>query len=288
MTSLILTADDFGASPEVNEAVERAHRQGVLTAASLMTAAPGASEAVQIARRNPRLGVGLHVVLVEGRPVLPPEQVSELVDAQGLFRTDMARAGATMFFVPAARRQLEAEITAQFEAFAATGLPLDHVNAHKHFHLHPTIAGLILKIGRRFGMRAARLPIEPAAVLALAEPGGAWRGEPVVDLWAGLARRRFRAAGITVPDQVFGLRWSGAVTPARLLGLVRHLPPGLSEIYLHPATGPYRGSAPGYAYAQELDALLDPQVIAAARRDGVALGAFADLVKPQLNREPVA
>ncbi len=287
MTALILTADDFGASPEVNAAVEQAHRDGVLTAASLMVAAPGATEAAQIARRNPRLGVGLHVVLVEGRPILPPGQVSELVGAAGMFRTDMARAGARMFFVPAARRQLEAEITAQFEAFAATGLPLDHVNAHKHFHLHPTIAGLILKIGARFGMKAARLPIEPVAALARAEPG-AWRGEPVVDLWAGLARRRFRAAGLTVPDQVFGLRWSGAVTPARLRALIPHLPPGLNEIYLHPATGPYPGSAPGYAYADELAALLDPEVIAATQQDGLILGAFTDFLSPQLNREPVA
>src|SRR5271155_3192167 len=153
---LVVTADDFGADVAVNEAVEIAHRQGVLTAASLMVGAPAAADAVARARALPSLAVGLHLALVEAKPVLPPEQVSHLVDGRGMFRENMAAAGATMFFNSAARRQLAAEIAAQFEAFAATGLTLDHVNAHKHFHLHPTIAGLILKIGASHGLRAAR------------------------------------------------------------------------------------------------------------------------------------
>lgn len=276
MKRLVITSDDFGADVAVNEAVESAHRDGVLTAASLMVAAPGAADAVERARRLPSLGVGLHVVLVEGRPALPPAQVPDLVDAAGMFRTDMVAAGLTLFFNPAARRQLEAEITAQFEAFAATGLPLDHVNAHKHFHLHPTIAGLILKIGRRFGMRAARLPLEPRAVLAQVEPAGAYPAQPVVDLWAGLARRRFRAAGILAPDHVFGLHWSGAVTKDRLAGLIAHLPEGLSEIYLHPATSEYPGSAPGYRYADEWAALIAPASVKAAQDETIRRGRFME------------
>ena len=189
----------------------------------------------------------------------------------------MARAGAAIFFLPRVRRQLAQEIEAQFAAFAATGLALDHVNAHKHFHLHPTIAGLILKIGRRYGLKAARLPIEPAGVLARIEPGGAGR-DWIIDPWARLARRRFRAAGVTVPDQVFGLRWSGAMTAKRLLGLIQNLPNGLSEIYLHPAgAAQYPGSAAGYGYEDELAALLDPAVADATREGGLRLGGFAEL-----------
>jgi len=275
---LVVTADDFGADVAVNEAVEIAYRQGVLTAASLMVGAPGAPDAVARARALPRLRVGLHLVLVEGRPVLPPAEVSMLVDARGRFREDMARAGATMFFSPKARRQLAAEISAQFAAFAATGLALDHVNAHKHFHLHPTIAGLILKIGARHGMRAARLPIEPRDVLARLEPDSPRPAALVVKVVTALARRRFARAGIRTPDQVFGLAWSGAMTARRLEGLIAALPPGLSEIYLHPATGAiFEGAAPGYGYADELAALIDPRVIAAAARPDLRLGGFADL-----------
>jgi len=221
----------------------------------------------------------LHLVLVEGRPLLPPGEVRHLINAAGEFRSDMAATGATMFFHPAARRELAAEIEAQFAAFGATGLALDHVNAHKHFHLHPTIAGLILEVGARYGLAAVRVPIEPLAPLMAAEPGARPHRDAVVDVWAALARARIRRAGMTVPDQVFGLRWSGAMTEARLAGLIRALPDGLSEIYLHPATrGGFEGSAPGYRYADELAALTSPTVALATVQSEVRRGGFADFI----------
>jgi len=271
---LVVTADDFGASHEVNEAVEQAHREGILTAASLMVAGDAAADAVARARTLPRLGVGLHVVLVDGRPILPPEQLPALVDGDGGFRTDMVRAGVTIFASPAARRQLHAEIEAQFAAFAATGLPLDHVNAHKHFHLHPTIAAAILTIGRSYGMKAIRAPIEPEAVLRQID--GTDVGAGIERIWAKLVRRRMRGAGVAVPDQVFGLAWSGAMTASRVQGLLQHLPDGLTEIYTHPATGLYAGSAPGYDYAGELAALTDGLAKALISREGITVGSFAD------------
>jgi hopanoid biosynthesis associated protein HpnK len=260
---LIVTADDFGAAREVNEAVEIAHTRGILTATSLMVAAPAAAEAVSLAKRLPSLRVGLHVVLVEGRPMLPPSQIPDLIDANGMFCTDMAASGAKMFFLSAVRRQLEHEIEAQFEAFRATGLALDHVNAHKHFHLHPTIASAILRIGRNYGMRALRVPREPGA-------------DRLVGVFASRLMNRVRREGIATPDRVYGLRWSGAMTKERLLAVLRDLPDGLSEIYLHPATGPYPGSAPVYRYAEELAALMDGEVVQAARDSGVRLGGFKD------------
>jgi hopanoid biosynthesis associated protein HpnK len=275
MKTLIVTADDFGASVAVNDAVERAHVDGILTAASLMVAGDAAPDAVARARRLPTLGVGLHLVLVEGRPALPPDQVSELVDATGHFRTDMVMSAVNMTFNPRARRQLTAEIEAQFAAFAATGLPLDHVNAHKHFHLHPVIASLVLKIGKRHGMIAARAPVEPRAIIAAIEPDRAPRRDPAA-LWAKLVRRRFVRAGIAVPDQVFGLAWSGAMDTGRMRGLIAALPDGVSEIYTHPAThDDWPGHAPGYRYADELAALLDARAL--VREQGITLARFADL-----------
>jgi len=273
---LIITADDFGAAIAVNDAVERAHRDGVLSAASLMVAGPAAADAVARAKAMPSLRVGLHLVLVEGRPVLPASAVPDLVDASGNFRTDMARSGAAMFFLPKVRAQLEREIEAQFAAFAATGLPLDHVNAHKHFHLHPTIAAAMLRIGKQHGMTGARVPLEPQAVLARIETH---RPSGTVALTAPFARRlrrRFLAGGIAVPDQVFGLAWSGAMTTHRLEGLLEQLPPGLTEIYMHPATGDYPGSAPGYAHRAELAALTDPRMTALIAARDIRLGGFCD------------
>jgi hopanoid biosynthesis associated protein HpnK len=270
MKSLIVTADDFGAAREVNDAVERAHKDGILTAASLMVAAPAAADAVARAKTMPRLGVGLHIVLAEGNSVLPPSQIPDLVDADGNFRPDMVWPSVKMFFLPPVRRQLAAEIEAQFAAFAATGLKLDHVDSHKHFHLHPTVLKLILKIGPRYGMKALRLPYEPIQVLRRIEPGA--RGAPMLSWWAQSFRRKL--AGLFTPDAMFGLAWSGAMTADRLAGLLAHLPEGSSEIYLHPATGPYAGSTPGYRYSAELVALTSRQVIDIASK--YRLGPFAD------------
>jgi hopanoid biosynthesis associated protein HpnK len=275
---LIVTADDFGAAEAVNVAVAQGHERGILTSASLMVAAPACADAVARAKQLPKLRVGLHLVLVEGAPMLPASALPDLV-RDGLFRTDMARMGADIFFRPRVRKQLAAEIEAQFEAFQRTGLVLDHVNTHKHYHLHPTIAGLMLRIGRRYGMAASRAPIEPRAILAAVEPSAALPASYLTEPWARIVRARYRGAGVAVADQVFGLAWSGAMTQDRVAGIVRNLPEGLSELYLHPATaGGFEGAADGYAYAGELAALLAPDTRAAIAERGARLGGFSDLI----------
>jgi hopanoid biosynthesis associated protein HpnK len=255
---LVVTADDFGAAKEVNDAVEIAHRDGILTAASLMVSAPAARDAIARAKTMPNLRVGLHLTLVDDRPTLPAADIPGLVDSDGMFRSDMARSGAAMFFLPRVRRQLAAEIEAQFKAFAATGLALDHVNTHKHFHLHPTIAALMFKIGKRYGMNAPRVPFET--------------NNP----FAQHLRRSYRAKGMRVADRVYGLKWSGAMTKEKLGPILDALPEGLSEIYMHPATGPYPGSAKGYRYSEEMAALTDLQIIEKIKSSGVVCGGFAD------------
>ncbi|MGY2050808.1 hopanoid biosynthesis-associated protein HpnK [Methylobacterium sp. JK268] len=274
---LVVTSDDFGLSPQVNEAVERAHREGILSAASLMVAAPAAADAVARARRLPSLRVGLHLVMVEAWPLLPAADLPDLVDGEGLLRRDMGGLGLDLAAKPRARRQLAAEIRAQFEAYRATGLPLDHVNAHKHFHVHPVIAGLVLRIGRDFGMRSLRVPREDRDTLRRAEPG--FRPGLALDTapWAALLGWRARRAGLAVPDRVLGLAWSGHMTPPRVAGLLRHLPDGLTELYTHPATaGGFPGEAEGYAYAEELAALTAPESRAALAESGAVLGGFSE------------
>jgi chitin disaccharide deacetylase len=274
---LIVTADDFGLAEPVNEAVEIAHTRGILTCASLMVAGRGVADAVRRARKLPDLKVGLHVVLVEGRPVLPPGVIPDLVGPDGRFRTDMAGAGFDMFFKAPVRRQLMAEVSAQFEAYAATGLPLDHATAHKHFHLHPSIAGAIITAGKRFGLKAVRVPVEPRATLRAAEPGARVNPAIVTGPWSHFVRQRFKKAGLFMPNWVFGLRWSGAMTAPRLEGILENLPGGISEIYLHPAThDDFEDAAPGYRYAEELAGLCAPEVVRAV--EGVRRGGFGDFV----------
>jgi hopanoid biosynthesis associated protein HpnK len=271
---LIVTADDFGLSEAVNEAVERAHRDGILTAASLMIAAPAAADAVRRARAMPSLAVGLHVVVVEGPAVLPRAAIPDLVDAEGQFPSDQFRLGLRYFALPRVRRQLAAEIRAQFAAFAATGLTLDHANAHKHMHLHPTVGRLVVEAGRAHGLRAVRVPAEPL-LPASGLP------ERALLAWTRLLRRRARRAGLAVNDHCFGLRWTGAMTAERLLGLIDTLPDGASEIYLHPAVRRDERLAtlmPDYAHEEELAALLDRRVRVALQARGVGvLEGFAAL-----------
>jgi chitin disaccharide deacetylase len=269
---LIITADDFGLHASVNIAVERAYREGVLSAASLMVAAPAADDAVERARASPGLRVGLHLVLADGRAVLPPQAIPDLVDTSGRFGSRMARDGARFFLLPQVRRQVAAEIRAQFAAFAATGLPLDHVNAHKHFHLHPTVLSLVIAVGRPFGLRAVRLPRE--AQLA-----------PWLRPWLWLLQRRLRAAGISHNDYMLGLRQSGRLDEAAMLAALGALAPrGLGEIYLHPALQrEVPGGGPGYRHADELAALVSPRVMQARdrlRAQGFRFGGFADLAGP--------
>jgi hopanoid biosynthesis associated protein HpnK len=276
LKQLIVTADDFGAAREVNEAVETAHRDGILSAASLMVGAPAAADAIARARRLRSLRVGLHIVLLAGRPLLPASAVARLVDSEGNFPSHPATLGVLLAGSREARRQLLAEMTAQFAAFSDTGLPLDHCNAHRHFHLHPVVGELIGTLGPRFGLRAVRVPLEPAGVLRRAEGRTVSASATLTLPFAMWLRRRLTRAGLVTPDHVFGLRWSGQMTRARLAALIQHLPVGLSEIYLHPATGAYPGSAPGYRYREELEGLVAPEVIAACRDPAVSLGGFGD------------
>jgi hopanoid biosynthesis associated protein HpnK len=261
----------------VNEAVELAHASGVLSAASLMVGGAAANDAVSRAKRFPSLRVGLHLVLVEGRPLLAPSRVPDLVGANGHFRTDMAALGAAIWLRADVRSQVAAEIAAQFEAFAATGLALDHVNAHKHFHLHPTIASMLMQIGPRFGMRAVRAPVEPRKLLASVEPASPPPMDLLARTWAGVLKKRLRRKGYTVADQVFGNGWSGAMTAERMTALVSDLPEGVTEIYTHPATrGGFDGAAAGYRYADELIALRSSAVAEALHASGATTGGYLD------------
>ena len=257
--------------------MELAHTNGILTAASLMVSGAAVEDAVARARRLPSLRVGLHLVLVDGPPVLPPERIPDLVDAQGRLRSDLVLAGAAIFLRPGVRRQLAAEIEAQFLAYRATGLPLDHVNAHHHFHLHPTICGQMLDIGQRYGMSAVRVPWEPPGLLTRIESGGGNGRERLAAPWTALLRRRVRRHRLTAPDHVFGLKWSGAMSEQRIAGILRHLPDGLTEIYSHPATtDSFAGAASGYRYRDELAALTAPDIKELVQATGARVGGFLD------------
>lgn len=283
MRKLILTGDDFGLAVAVNEAIEEAHRCGVLTTASLMISGAAARDAVERARRLPSLKVGLHLVLVNGRSVLPFEAIPDLVDERGEFCFDPVVAGINYFFRPRLRLQMEAEIRAQFRAFQETSLPLDHVNAHNHMHLHPTVLGLILKVGLEFDLRAMRLPYEPVMPSWKASRRGLvskLAGWVFLFPWIQLLKIRLRRAGVRCNDFVFGLTDSGRLHRDLLLQMLQHIPQGVTEIYCHPATRRCEEldrMMPRYDNEQEFKALISPAVREAIAASGFQRIAFSEL-----------
>jgi chitin disaccharide deacetylase len=244
-----------------------------------MVGGAAAADAVARAHRLPALRVGLHLNLTDGHPVLPEMEIPQLIREKGEFDRNMARAGFRFFAFPGVRRQLASEIRAQFAAFHATGLRIDHVNAHKHMHLHPSVAKLIIEIGRNYGIKAVRVPSEPVAVLRRAFPDERWR-TPLYRPWVDALRRRLRRSGLRTNDHFFGLAWSGEMVEKRILGLMPHLPDGVSEIYFHPAaerTPPLVAAMPSYRHLEELAALVSPLLRSRIADAGIRLVSYSDL-----------
>lgn len=284
MKRLIVTADDFGLSPSVNQAIEQAFTEGILTTASFMAGAEYAEDAVERALRNPGLKIGLHVVVTRGRSVLPAGEIPDLVDSSGNLPEPLFRSGVRYFFLPKIRNQLEREITAQFEAFKSYGLRLDHVNAHNHMHLHPTVFSLILKVGRRYGMQSVRIPYEPLLPFWRSGSGNLMH-RALMNLflgpWLWLQRTRLPRVSLNSNDFLFGMYDTGNMGVDRVKKLLPCIPEGVSEIYFHPARADLEGDRPlndPNACAMELETLLDGNIQNLLESLQIKRISFADIV----------
>ncbi len=286
---LILTADDFGSSSRANAAILTAHREGVLAAASLMVTGEAAAEAAALAREHPGLRVGLHLVLVDGRPALGPDRVPALVDRAGQFPASPVAAGLRYGLRPSARGQLAAEIAAQFDRFAATGLPLDHVSGHHHLHLHPAAWDLVIGEAERRGAAGVRVTRDDLRLALRWERRGllvrAAQAAPLAAL-ARRCRRRIalpeggeggarRRPPVRHVDRVYGVLQVGEMTEAYLLWLLAELPAANAEILFHP--GAERGALRNGGLDLETQALTSPAVRAAIAARGFRTGGYADL-----------
>ena len=268
---LIVNADDFGRSRSINEAVIRAHREGILTTASLMVNEPACDEAVKLAKENPRLGVGLHLTLLMGHSALPPGKIPGLVNARGEFSNSPVGAGMSCFFKRELREQLRAEIRAQFEKFLATGLPLDHVNGHLHLHLHPTIFKILMDDADKLGIRHFRLTRDCLSRRRKMSRGHCLYRISNAAIYEWLSRRArepLRQRGIKHAQITFGLLQNARVDEEYLLKLLPELPPGDSELYSHPSLGEFK---------HEFDALVSPRVKELVEKLGIELIRCQDL-----------
>ncbi len=243
MRRLIINADDFGLTAGVNRAIVEAHQHGVVSSATLMANGQAFEDAVGLARSTPRLGVGCHVVLVDGTSLLPPAQVNSLLDngsssarAPG-FREGILKFGALALLGRLAADEIEAEATAQIRKLQASGIAVTHLDSHKHTHLFPRVLRPLLKAARSCGVRAIRNPFERIQGSQLAASPSLWKRWAEVGVLRGLAkqfREAVQQAGISTPDGTLAIVATGALNERLLRMMVENLPEGTWELVCHP------------------------------------------------------
>lgn len=286
LKKLVINADDFGLSSGVNRAVEQAWQQGILTQASLMAGGDAFDEAIAIAERNPGLQVGLHLTLVQGRPVLPPDKVPGLVTANGCFPDNPVLMGMKLFFDPTIRMQLRNEIEAQILKVKQAGIPLTHIDGHLNIQMHPTVFSVLSELMQLHGITSFRITRERLLQNLRHDRtrlAGKLAERLIFGALASHAQPSLRYHDITTASEVKGVLNSGRMTEDYLLAITENLRPGLTEWYLHPGCLPdpeISRRMPDYHHEQELAALLSPRLRFRLQELGVTLTNYHGETKP--------
>jgi chitin disaccharide deacetylase len=287
MKQLILNADDFGYTKGVNEGIIRAHREGILTSATLMANGPAFDDAVERAKANPTLGIGCHLVLTGGFSVAPREEISSLADREGRLPHSLGNFVARVSMGTIRTGEIEKELRAQIAKIRGAGIEPTHVDTHKHTHVHPRVMGAVGRVAREFGITRVRNPVEnlrDSWRTARSENAGlvgnmaASASVRAVGAWFNSLSRKY---GLHSPDHFLGLAITGRLSAAALCRLIDTLPEGRTEIMLHP--GVYdaelvkSGSRLQQQRQTELDGLLAAESRRAVEANGVRLISYRDL-----------
>jgi hopanoid biosynthesis associated protein HpnK len=234
---LIVNADDFGLTRGVNRAVAEVHELAVLTSATLMARAAATEDAIALAMKTPSVGVGCHVVLVDGEPVLSQREIPTLADPKtGRFHPTIAKFLMRLLTGHIRRADIEAETAAQIALIQARGLRLTHIDTHKHTHMFPAVLRPVLRAAKKAGIRAVRNPFEPAWSRR-ATPNAPLGRRMEVSLLRRLEpafRRIVAEEGFATTDGAIGVLATGTLDEATLSSLLKNIPPGTWELVTHP------------------------------------------------------
>jgi hopanoid biosynthesis associated protein HpnK len=237
VSHLIVNADDFGVTSGVNRAVMELHTAGVLTSATLMARAAATCEAVSMARATPSLGVGCHVVLVDGDTVLPAKEIPSLVDPRtGRFHATLGAFLERLLTGRIRSAEIQAETAAQIYLLQKAGVTLSHIDTHKHVHMFPAVLKPVLRAAAGCGICLIRNPFEPAWSLR-ATPGAPWLRRTQVRLlrqFLPAFRRHVAQAGMATTDGAVGVLATGTLDAATVTSLLSSLPAGTWELVTHP------------------------------------------------------
>lgn len=265
---IIINADDFGRHAEINRAVEEGLVHGCLRSATVMPGGAAFAGAIDIARRHEELGLGVHFTLVDGHPILPPEEIPSLVGSEGDFLPDHTALLKRYLKGSINLEEVRRELAAQLQKVEATGVPLSHVDSHQHMHTLPGIIDIVLDLAARAGIRAVRTPRTPLFAGAF---GGLGQlvGRLGLSTLARLAACKAHRRGLLTPDHFAGIVAGEAVSEGELLHLIAHLLQGTTEVMMHPGTKNdvlQEDSGWQHDFEAELAAILSPRVGAALQK----------------------
>lgn len=266
MKALIINGDDFGASKSINRAIIMAHREGILTSASLMVNGNAFDDAVVLAKRNPSLSVGIHLVLVQGKSTLSPREIPDIVNSAGYFSNNSVLAGLKYFFIKSMKKQIEKELRAQMEKYISAKLEITHINSHLNIHMHPTIFNIVLKLAEEFGVRNIRLTSDKFFLNLKLDRGALTyklAHSLIFNLLATINKKKLRKHGFRFADVVYGLLQSGNMHESYVVSLLNNLKNGISEVYFHPDSLPsenWIGREANYKYVEEFQTLLNQKI----------------------------
>jgi hopanoid biosynthesis associated protein HpnK len=287
MKQLILNADDFGLTRGVNEGIIRAHREGILTSATLMACGPAFDHAVELAKRNPRLGIGCHLVLVGGKPIAQLEEIPSLVSKDGNLHDSLGSFVTRLSTGIIRPKEIERELRAQILKIRSAGVEPTHLDTHKHTHAHPVVMRALSRVARELGIPRVRKPME-----SLRDSWGSSAGERsamLPELFAAAAARMVtpifqsisRRYDLRSPDHFLGLARTGRLRPEPLRRMIGAVEEGSTEIMLHPGISDTElqtiETRLSWQRNSEMDALTDPTVKSAIEEHGIRLINYGEL-----------
>jgi hopanoid biosynthesis associated protein HpnK len=283
---LIVNADDFGLTSGVNRAIVEAHDHGVVTSATLMANSEAFSEAVELAKSQPSLSTGCHIVLVDGKPLLDPARLTTLLDRKdgNAFRDGISGFALRAFLRRIDSDQVEAETTAQIRKLQANSIPVSHLDSHKHTHMFPAALDGILRAARCCGIPAIRNPFEVIAANFAQAQRRLWKRYAQVKTLHGLAgyfRRAVTKAGLRTPDGTLGIAATGHLSAHLFVAIADNMPEGTWEFVCHPGyvDDDLRAVRTRLRESrfEEFNILTSPETKAALAKRGVELISYREL-----------
>jgi hopanoid biosynthesis associated protein HpnK len=280
MLRLIVHADDFGLSQPINEGIRLAHAQGIVTSTSLMANGAAFEHAINICLDTPTLDVGIHLTLVEDRPVLPADTVPSLVDGTGRFHRHATVLARQYLTGKICLEHVRAELEAQIERVMDYGVRITHLDGHQHAHMLPQILRITIELARKYGIAHVRSASERMRSYMLWGGGGLTRLPQLLGLNAlALLGRDASSRHI---DHFVGFFFGGKLTKSNLLTLIKNLPQtGTCELMCHPGFDDPTSAHVhwGYRWSEELRALVDMDVIRSLGERDVELISYRHLMQ---------